>query len=68
MQDVSQRFDGMDSLGYCQAMSGFQTSGFDVLSMTYLNPRFARLNGDITGFTSVDLNSSYLQSKYIADC
>ena len=36
------------------------------ISMTYLNPRSAPLNDDITRFTSVDLNSS-LQSKYIAD-
>ncbi len=35
--------------------------------MTYLNPRSAPLKDDITLFTWVNLNGSYLQSKHIAD-
>ena len=49
-------------------IAGFQVSGFNVLTMTYLNSRSALVNGNITNLTWIDLNSIYLQSKYIADC
>ena len=44
-------------------ISDFQTSGFDVLTMRYLNLRLAHLNDNITRFTSVDLNSSYRKAN-----
>lgn len=43
-------------LGDCQGISRFLIPGFDVLPMTYLNPRSAPLNDDISRFTSVVLD------------
>ena len=54
-------------IGLNQHIAGFQVFGFDVLPMTYINPRSAHLDDDITRFTCVDLNSIYLQLKCIGD-
>ncbi len=48
--------------------TGFQMSGFDVLTMTSFNSRFSLSNDGFTHFTSVDLNIGYLQTEYIVDC
>ncbi len=37
--------------------AGFEKHQFPNVSMTSLNPRFARVNNNITAFPSVDLNS-----------
>jgi len=41
----------LKSLTFMADLSGFRTSEFVELSMTYLNSRPDRLNGDITSFT-----------------
>ncbi len=40
-------------------LSDFQVSGFNALTMTYLNTRSALPNHDITGFTWLGLTSRY---------
>ncbi len=43
-------------LRYVGDSAGFEKHHIQVVSMTYLNPRFVRLNGDITHFPTLDLD------------
>ena len=54
LADIAQYF-GSKRLTEMADLSGFQMSGFDVLSMTYLNPQFAPPNDDIAALPQVDL-------------
>ena len=47
---ITQVFELDDMFGFCQGMSRFLIPEFDVFTMTYLNPRSAPPNDDITGY------------------
>jgi len=49
-------FIGIERLTEMADLSGFRTSGFGDLTMTYSSPRSAPLNDDITGFPLLDLD------------
>jgi len=63
IEPLSQLFDAVCFLRYCQGMSRFQISGFYVLPMRYLNSRFTLVNGNITDLTWIALNSCYCKAN-----